>query len=286
MKSTIISWDGSFSFWRFTGWFAVTLSHISDERFSHDVNQVLIILNEQPHDKTNKMTCASAQSDLSLHCALNRYLRAQFFHADREDSEQTGQMPRLIWVFAGCTGHFDGFVMRQLKSFFQHPQLYAIWTWLPTRYAVCQPLLLYTSEEHGTSLVTLYSRVENYQPTVIVIKNTEDEVCGKLTHMSRRTTKLTKWHVPIEDSGQSEDSDQTVHPPSLIRVFAIRMKKAWSLSYPLSTQRDSDQTGQMPRLIWVFTGDTYHFVGFVMGRLIYDKSIFHLRGFRLILFLI
>ena len=33
----------------------------------------------------------------------------------------------------------------------------------------------------------------------------------------------------------SEDSDQPGHPPSLIRVFAICVKKAWVLSYPLST---------------------------------------------------
>ena len=26
-----------------------------------------------------------------------------FLHADREDSDQTGRMPRLIWVFAGRT---------------------------------------------------------------------------------------------------------------------------------------------------------------------------------------
>ena len=32
----------------------------------------------------------------------------------REDSDQTGRMPRLIWVFAGCTCHFVGFVVRQL----------------------------------------------------------------------------------------------------------------------------------------------------------------------------
>ena len=31
----------------------------------------------------------------------------------------------------------------------------------------------------------------------------------------------------------SEDSDQ----PRLIRVFVVRMKKAWVLSYPLSTER-------------------------------------------------
>ena len=35
----------------------------------------------------------------------------------------------------------------------------------------------------------------------------------------------------------SEDSDQPGHPPSLIRVFAVRMKKAWVLTYPLSAQR-------------------------------------------------
>ena len=35
-------------------------------------------------------------------------------------------------------------------------------------------------------------------------------------------------------SAPSEDSDQPGHPPSLIRVFAVRMKKAWVLSYPLS----------------------------------------------------
>ena len=30
-------------------------------------------------------------------------------------TEQTGWMPRLIWVFAGCRGHFVGFVMLRLN---------------------------------------------------------------------------------------------------------------------------------------------------------------------------
>ena len=34
-----------------------------------------------------------------------------------------------------------------------------------------------------------------------------------------------------------DDSNQPEHLPSLIRVFAVRLKKAWVLSYPLSTQR-------------------------------------------------
>ena len=34
----------------------------------------------------------------------------------------------------------------------------------------------------------------------------------------------------------SQDSDQPGHPPSVIRVFAVHMKKAWVLSYQLSAQ--------------------------------------------------
>ena len=62
----------------------------------------------------------------------------------------------------------------------------------------------------------------------------------------------------------SEDSEQPGHPPSPIRVFAIRIKKAWVLSYPLSTQRR----------LWSDLADAHahlslrrahsHFVGFVM----------------------
>ena len=38
--------------------------------------------------------------------------------------------------------------------------------------------------------------------------------------------------APSEDSAQPGRN-----PPSLIRVFSVRMKKAWVLSYPLSAQR-------------------------------------------------
>ena len=48
-----------------------------------------------------------------------------------------------------------------------------------------------------------------------------------LNYLKRLVTKLTKMAcVP------SEDSDQPGHPPSLIRVFAVPMKKHWVLSYP------------------------------------------------------
>ena len=45
------------------------------------------------------------------------------------------------------------------------------------------------------------------------------------------------WQNQQNDCAPSEDSDQPGLPHSLIRVFAVRMKKAWVLSYPLSAQR-------------------------------------------------
>ena len=58
---------------------------------------------------------ASTQSDQSSLCAQWVTKGPKFLHADSEDSDQTRRMPRLIWVFAGRTGHFVGFVMRRLK---------------------------------------------------------------------------------------------------------------------------------------------------------------------------
>ena len=45
----------------------------------------------------------------------------------------------------------------------------------------------------------------------------------------------------------SNDSDQPGHPPSLIRVFAVRSAKDPSFLHADSEY--SDQTGRMPRLI-------------------------------------
>ena len=58
------------------------------------------------------------QNDLCDQCLLCAQWVAKdpsFLHADSKDSDQTERMPRLIWVFAGRTCHFVGFVMRRLK---------------------------------------------------------------------------------------------------------------------------------------------------------------------------
>ena len=55
-----------------------------------------------------------AQSESSL-CTQWVAKDPSFLHVDSEDSDQTGQMFRLIRVFAQRTRHFIGFVIRQLK---------------------------------------------------------------------------------------------------------------------------------------------------------------------------
>ena len=76
------------------------------------------------------------------------------------------------------------------------------------------------------------------------------------------------WQNQQTECAPSEDSDQPGHPPSLIRVFAVRMKKAWVLSYPLSAQRrrwsDWADAQAALSLCWAHT----HFVGFDISRLI------------------
>ena len=72
----------------------------------------------------------------------------------------------------------------------------------------------------------------------------------KLLHLSRT------WQNQQNECAPSEDSDEPGYPSSLIRIFAVRMKKPWVLSYPLSAQRRLWSDWGMPRLIWVFAGRT------------------------------
>ena len=66
----------------------------------------------------------------------------------------------------------------------------------------------------------------------------------------KRNKWAATWQNRQSDCASSEDSDQPRRPPSLIRVFAVRMKTAWVLSYPLSAQRR----------LWVFAGRTVTFL--------------------------
>ena len=76
------------------------------------------------------------------------------------------------------------------------------------------------------------------------------------------------WQNQQNECAPREDSDQPGHPPSLISVLAVRMKKPRVLSYPLSAQwrfwSDWADSQADPSLHWMHI----HFVDFVMSWLI------------------
>ena len=60
------------------------------------------------------------------------------------------------------------------------------------------------------------------------------------THLSRVMTKPTKWYV------RPAKTQISLGIRPVIRIFAVRMKKDWVLSYPLSAQRRLIRLGGCP----------------------------------------
>ena len=79
---------------------------------------------EPSHDQTSKWALRPLKTKISLgicpvwsESSLSAWrkvgsLATHWAHS--EDSDQTGRMPRLIWVFAGRTDHIVGFVMQRI----------------------------------------------------------------------------------------------------------------------------------------------------------------------------
>ncbi|KAJ7984538.1 hypothetical protein DPEC_G00355840 [Dallia pectoralis] len=53
-----------------------------------------------------------------------------------------------------------------------------IWSWIPERFALCEPQLLFTTSTHGCSLNRFYAHVEGHEPTLLLIRTCGSEVCG------------------------------------------------------------------------------------------------------------
>ena len=69
-------------------------------------------------------------------------------------------------------------------------QLITLWHWLPERMTMADPELIYSSNEHGISLTTFYTRSEKYEPTILLIKTTEGEVFGAYCSSTWATRNL------------------------------------------------------------------------------------------------
>ncbi|XP_063375963.1 GTPase-activating protein skywalker isoform X4 [Cydia fagiglandana] len=84
--------------------------------------------------------------------------------------------------------------------------LFTLWSWLPVRITMYQPVLLYTTEEHGCSLTTFYVRVEHHEPTLLMIKTCNNEV-GIMYTTEEHGCSLTTFYVRVEH-----------HEPTLLMI--------------------------------------------------------------------
>ena len=84
--------------------------------------------------------------------------------------------------------------------------------------------------------------------------------------MSHLMTKPAKWHM------RPAKTQISLGIRPVWSVVTVRMKKAWVLSCPLSASEDTDQTGWMPRLIWVFAGRTVILLVLSWGSSYYESA--------------
>ena len=176
------------------------------------------------------MCPAKTQISLGIHpvwsesslCAQWVAKDPSFLHEDSKDSNQTGRMPRLIWIFAGRT--LNLLVLSCRGSIY--------WNGL---FCLC-------------FLLSCFGIYRHRSPLRLDLK------------LSRSLTKSAKWPV---------------HPAKT--QISLHICAVWSVSslctllvakdprFLHADSKVSDRTG--PRLIWVLTGRSGHFVGFVVLQL-------------------
>ncbi|EFN82365.1 TBC1 domain family member 24 isoform X4 [Harpegnathos saltator] len=98
-------------------------------------------------------------------------------------------------------------------------ELLTLWSWLPARITMYQPVLLYTTEEHGCSLTTFYVRVEQHEPTLLMIKTCNNEVFGAYcsTRWYERNMKVDGQRQAYFGTGET----------FLFSLYPERHKYAW-----------------------------------------------------------
>ncbi|RNA23561.1 TBC1 domain family member 24 isoform X4 [Brachionus plicatilis] len=65
-----------------------------------------------------------------------------------------------------------------MTSVLSHANLCSIWNWIPQRLSICTPNMLFTTQENGTSLNTLFNVLDELEYCLIVIKTFENEIFG------------------------------------------------------------------------------------------------------------
>ncbi|XP_028674954.2 TBC1 domain family member 24-like [Erpetoichthys calabaricus] len=53
-----------------------------------------------------------------------------------------------------------------------------VWSWIPERFALFHPTMVFQTCEHGYSLQSFYLHCDGYEPTILLLKTVDGDVCG------------------------------------------------------------------------------------------------------------
>ncbi|XP_015927189.1 GTPase-activating protein skywalker isoform X2 [Parasteatoda tepidariorum] len=100
------------------------------------------------------------------------------YHLGINSSDQP--IIRQLKMDSSCRTRSVGVVaLGNFKSCIITPeQMSVIWSWLPLRISMSQPEVIYSSNEHGVCLTAFYMTVGEWEPTILLIKSTSDEIIG------------------------------------------------------------------------------------------------------------
>ncbi|KAM9222164.1 TBC1 domain family member 24-like [Leptosomus discolor] len=110
-----------------------------------------------------------------------------------------------------------------------------IWSWIPERFSLFPPLLLFSTSEDGCSLQRFYTCCEGYEPTVLLIKTTEGEVCG--VFLSSDWSERKKSGATSGFFGTGECFVFTVRPETERYEWVFIKKPELAKAVPRSRQR-------------------------------------------------
>ncbi|KAL1005930.1 hypothetical protein UPYG_G00065800 [Umbra pygmaea] len=129
-----------------------------------------------------------------------------------------------------------------------------IWAWIPERFALFDPIILFSTTKHGRSLDTFYSCVEGHEPAVLLLKTIDEEVCGAFLSTDLNQRKKNDSEEPTY-FGNGESFVFTLRP-GMERyqraVVHISAKEHFSpdlgaaSAFPYSKTEDSSWTPSSP----------------------------------------
>ncbi|UJR13338.1 hypothetical protein I4U23_000356 [Adineta vaga] len=64
------------------------------------------------------------------------------------------------------------------NSMLNQEQFLILWNWLPVRLSISQPMLVFTTEEHGFRLQTLLNKIDELEYSLLIVKATNGEIFG------------------------------------------------------------------------------------------------------------